>query len=71
MKTCNLDDFLQELKPWLENDYIKKAGVDENNHFVLHFRDGMKNVYSIDDCNRQHINDILRDLAGKGIQTDN
>ena len=69
MKTCSLDDFLTEMKPWLDNDYIRKAHVDENDHFVLHFRDGMKNVYSIDDCNRSHIDQILKDLADKGIPT--
>ncbi len=69
MKTCNLDDFLTELQPWLDNNHIRKAHVDEQGHFVLLFRDGMKNVYNIDDCNRSHIDKILKDLASRGIST--
>lgn len=69
MKTCSLIDFLEELKPWLDKDHIRKAEIDEKGHFILHFLDGMKNVYNIDDCNREQINKILKDLKGKGIQT--
>ncbi|MEN8258926.1 MAG: hypothetical protein ABFS09_13785 [Thermodesulfobacteriota bacterium] len=69
MKRCSLDDFMTELEPWLNNDHIRKAQVDEQGHFVLHFRDGMKNVYNIDDCNREHIAKILDDLGAKGIAT--
>ena len=70
MKKCSLDDFMAELEPWLTNDHIIKAHVDEHGHFVLHFRDGMKNVYNIDDCNREHIGQILADLKAKGITTE-
>lgn len=69
MKTCSLDDFLTEMQPWLENDYIRKAHLDDNGHFVLLFRDGMKNLYNIDDCNQGHIDQILKDLAARGIAT--
>lgn len=67
MKKCSLTDFMAELKPWLDRDYVRKAHVDENGHFVLHFLDGMKNVYHIDDCNREQIDQVLTDLAAKGI----
>ncbi|PLX47484.1 MAG: hypothetical protein C0613_13750 [Desulfobulbaceae bacterium] len=70
MKTCSLDDFMTELQPWLDSNHIRKALVDDKGHFVLHFQDGMKNVYNIDDCNRQHIDDILKDLAARGITTE-
>jgi hypothetical protein len=69
MKTCSLDDFLAELKPWLNSDHIRNAHIDENGHFVLKFQDGMKNMYNIDDCNREHIEKILKDLASQGIST--
>ena len=48
MKTCSLNDFLQELNPWLDKDHIKEAFIDEKGHFALIFQDGMKNVYAID-----------------------
>lgn len=69
MKTCNLDDFMAELNPWLDNDHIRKAYLDDNGHFVLRFRDGMKNIYNIDDCSNGHIKEILKDLAKRGIAT--
>jgi hypothetical protein len=67
MKTCSLNDFMEEIKPWLDKDYIKEAHLDDKGHFVLNFRDGMKNVYYIDDCNEVQIKKVLIDLKGKGI----
>jgi hypothetical protein len=34
---------------------------------VLHFVDGMKNVYYIDDCNEAQIKKVIADLQKKGI----
>ena len=42
MKTCNLSDFMKALTPWLDDDYIRKAYMDDNGHFVLLFADGVK-----------------------------
>ena len=28
MKTCSLNDFMQEIGPWLDKDYIKEAHLD-------------------------------------------
>jgi hypothetical protein len=67
MKTCSLNDFMEEIKPWLDKDYIKEAHLDDKGHFVLNFWDGMKNVYYIDDCNEAQIKKVLIDLKGKGI----
>jgi len=67
MKTCSLNDFMQELNPWLDKDHIMEAFVDEKGHFALIFQDGMKNVYDIDDCNEEQIKAIIRDLGAKGI----
>jgi len=55
MGTCSLNDFLEELNPWLDKDYIKEVNVDDKGHFILFFRDGMKNVYSINDCNKSQV----------------
>ena len=67
MKTCNLSDFMNALTPWLDDDYIRKAYLDDNDHFVLLFTDGVKNVYHITDCEKSQLNDILEDLKKKGI----
>ncbi len=67
MKTCSLNDFLEELNPWLDKDYIKEAHVNDKGHFIMYFRDGMKHVYSIDDCNESQIAKIITSLKSKGI----
>ena len=67
MKTCNLSDFMKSLTPWLDDDYIRKAYVDDNGHFVLLFMDGVKNVYHIEDCEKSQIEKILEELKQKGI----
>jgi Zn-dependent M16 (insulinase) family peptidase len=67
MKTCNLSDFMQALTPWLDDDYIRKAYLDDNGHFVLLFMDGVKNVYHIEDCEKSQLKEILEDLKNKGV----
>ena len=67
MKSCSLNDFMEELKPWLDKDHIRKARLDEKGHFIIEFNDGMKNVYHIDDCNKAQIFNVLQDLKKKGI----
>ena len=67
MKTCSLNDFMEEIKPWLDTDHIREAHLDDKGHFILQFLDGMKNVYHIDDCNAEQIKGVLIDLKSKGI----
>ena len=67
MKTCHLSDFMKALTPWLDDDYIRKAYVDDNGHFVLLFTDGVKNVFHIEDCETSQLKAILEDLKKKGI----
>ncbi|OKY74045.1 MAG: hypothetical protein BM485_15620 [Desulfobulbaceae bacterium DB1] len=70
MKSCSLNDFMQELQPWLDKDHIRKASVDDKGHFILHFVDGMKNVYHIDDCNKEQVDNVLQDLKKQGISVE-
>ena len=70
MKTCSLNDFMAELTPWLDKDYIKRAYMDVERRFVLEFNDGTKNVYLIDDCNEEQIKKVFKNLKGKGVATD-
>jgi len=67
MKTCNLSDFMKALAPWLDDDYIRKAYVDDNGHFVLLFTDGVKNVFHIENCEKSQLAAILEGLKKKGI----
>jgi hypothetical protein len=68
MKNCSLNDFIEEVKPWLDRDHIRRAEVDEQGRVILHFLDGMKNVYQVDDCNRVQVDKVLDDLRKKGIE---
>jgi hypothetical protein len=68
MRTCSLQDFMAELKPWLDRDHVHSAEIDEHNHLVLHFIDGMKNVYEISDCDMYEIKEVVNDLREKGIE---
>ncbi|MDH5299431.1 MAG: hypothetical protein OEV91_10470 [Desulfobulbaceae bacterium] len=66
-KSCSLNDFMQELTPWLDTDHIKSARLDGYGHLVLLFRDNMQHVYDITDCNRGQVEAVLADLKAKGI----
>lgn len=70
MKSCSLHDFMAEIGPWLDRDHIRGAGLDGHGHLVLHFVDGMKNVYVIDDCNAEQIGKVMEDLRKKGIKVE-
>lgn len=67
MKTCNLNDFVQELTPWLSGDYIREVYLDEKGHVVVMFLDGVRNGYHIDDCTQAQVKEALRDLKDKGL----
>ena len=70
METCKLSDFMQALTPWLNDEYIVKAYLDDKGHFVVLFTDGVKNVYSIEDCEIAQLKSILEDLKNKGVSVD-
>ena len=61
---------MAELKPWLDKDHIRRAELDDKGHFVVHFMDGMKNVYHIDDCNAAQVKGVLKEMKAKGIAVD-
>jgi accessory colonization factor AcfC len=67
METCMMTDFLESLKPWLSQDYIRTAYLNEEGHLVLLFKDNVKNVYNINDCSKMQLKNILADLKSKGI----
>ncbi len=70
MKQCNFQDFMQELKPWLDSDHIKKAEISAEGIFYLYFNDGMKNVYALDDCTMSQVQSVVDDLKTRGVIVD-
>ncbi len=70
MKTCSLSDFTEILTPWLSSDYVRKVYVDDKDHLMLLFRDGVKDVYHIEDCTNVQLRALLEDLKKKGISVE-
>ena len=67
MKSCSMNDFMQELAPWLDKDYIREALLDDDGHIVLLFQDGVRDVFQIDDCTKEQLDKIFKDLKDRGI----
>lgn len=67
MNTCSLNDFMTALEPWLSENYIREAYLNEKGDFVLHFLDNVTDVYRIDDCNEIQIREILLTLENRGV----
>ncbi|MCF8068071.1 MAG: hypothetical protein K9L30_05755 [Desulfobacterales bacterium] len=66
-KTCKLSDFMKSVDPWLSENYIRRAYINDQGHFVLMFKDNIQNTYEIDDCNESQIKKVLMDLKEKGV----
>ena len=67
MKTCTLVDFMQALKPWLNDDYIQQARLDDEENFTLIFVDGGQKVYHVDDCTAGQLKDVVELLKKNGV----
>jgi hypothetical protein len=67
MKNCTLSELVQSLKPWLSNNYIRKAKIDANGHLVIDFTDGVTDIYRVDDCTAEQLSHVLKELKNKGI----
>lgn len=70
MKKCSLNNFLEEINPWLDRKYLRKAVTDGKGTFILYFLDGTKHSYKIDDCNEKQVVTILHNLEAEGIQVE-
>ncbi len=70
MNKCSLSDFMQTLSPWLSNDYLRKVYLDDKGHILLLFRDGVQDVYHIEDCTDEQLREMLEDLKKKGISVE-
>lgn len=67
MRKCSLHDFMEELNPWLDSAHIRSAQLEGDNRFIIHFLDGMKNVYQVDDCNSEQVRSVISTLKKRGI----
>lgn len=67
MKSCSMNDFMKELAPWLDKEYIREARLDDDGNIVLRFQDGVREVFQIDDCTKEQIEKIFTDLKERGI----
>ena len=67
MSTCTFIDFMQTLKPWLNDDYISTARFDDKGNFTLMFVDGGQKVYQVDDCTADQLKDAVELLKKNGV----
>ena len=67
MESCKLADFLKVFEPWLDRDYIRKVFLTKEDHLVFFFSDGGQKGYQIDDCSKDQLKDLLRNIQQKGI----
>lgn len=68
MEKCKFIDFMQVLKPWLNDDYIQHARFDEEKRFTLTFVGGGQKVYHIDDCTAAQLKDALELLKKNNVR---
>ena len=70
MNTCTFSDFIQTLKPWLNDDYIRKASFDGDGSCRLFFVDGGQKVFQIDDCTEAQLKDIFEVMKKNGVEVE-
>lgn len=68
MEKCTFINFMQVLKPWLNDDYIQHARYDEKGTFTLTFVNGGQKVYQIDDCTAAQIKDAVALLKQNDVR---
>ena len=67
MNTCTFIDFMQALKPWLNDDYIRQARFDDKGNFTLMLVDGGQKVYHVDDCTAAQLKDLVELMKKNGV----
>ena len=61
---------MEIITPWLSKEYIRRVYKDDKGHILLLFRDGVKDVYQIEDCTDAQLKETLEDLKKRGIQVE-
>ena len=67
MEACKFIDFMKILEPWLNDDYIRKAGLDDTGNFRLQLVDGGTKNYRVDDCSEAQIKNVIEMLQKRGV----
>ena len=68
MDTCRFLDLMQALKPWLNEDYVQHARLNESGDFTLTFVNGGQQNYRIDSCTVAQLRDALELLSENDVQ---
>lgn len=68
MTKCKIIDFMQTLKPWLNDDYIRQARLGAEGTFTLWFVDGGCQTYQIDDCTSEQLENTIEHMKKHGVQ---
>jgi hypothetical protein len=58
---------MEIIAPWLSSEYLKSVYKDDKGHLLLLFRDGVKDVYQIEDCTEEQLREVLEGFKRKGI----
>ena len=67
MKTCTFINFMQALEPWLNDDYIQQARLDDKGNFTLTLVDGGQKVYHVDDCTAAQLKGVVELMKKNGV----
>ena len=68
MTSCAFIDFIQILKPWLNDNYISQARIDAEEKFTILFVDGGQQEYTITDCSTSDLDEAVQLLRSNGIR---
>lgn len=58
---------MQALRPWLNDDYIQQAHLDDQGNFRLLFVNGGQKSYSVDDCTAAQLKDAVELMKENGV----
>jgi len=67
MDKCNFIDFLETLKPWINDNYIRQAHLNAEGTFTLKFVDGGCKIYQIDDCSSEQVENTIEHMKKNGV----
>jgi beta-lactam-binding protein with PASTA domain len=59
---------MKALEPWLNDDYIQHARVDEKGNFSFTFVNGGQKSYQVDDCTAGQIKNAVELLKKNNVR---
>lgn len=68
MHTCNFNAFMQMLKPWLNDEYIRQAHLNADKTLTLRFVDGGYQTYHIDECTSDQLTHTMQHMQENGVE---